>query len=99
MAVRMLFPPQLQEQGRHLAENRFRPMDAGMTAQAKRDHQVEYGASRNPMMNCDRPLASTRCSTHPASITVALQHLLAQPIEQLFILAPKRVANCADAKR
>ena len=53
MAVRILLPPELEQQGWHRGEHDFRSMDLGMASGTERDHQMQQRSARYPMMDRD----------------------------------------------
>jgi len=86
MPFGMLFPPQLQQQRRHLRKHGFGPMDLRMTARTERDHQVQNRLARNAVMNGDGALITTGSLADAASVLIPLQDLLSQTAEVFLIL-------------
>jgi hypothetical protein len=99
MTVRVLFPPQHQQQGRQLRKDHLGSMDFGMATGAERNHQVQNRFTGHPMMDGDRPLIAARCSADPAAVAVALQDRFPETSEMLLILPLQGVAGRTQAVR
>ena len=74
----------------------FCPVDPGMTARTKRNHQGQDRLPRHPMMHNHFPLASTDSIADPAATTVTFKNRLAQATEVFRILSLEAVAARAE---
>ena len=97
MSVRMLLPPEREEQRWHLGNNSPGTVHLGVAGWAERDHEVENGTPRPAVVHRDGPFAKTTRSTNPARVPIPLQYELAQTAKVLRILPPKGVADSAHA--
>ena len=86
MSFRVLLSPQLKQEWRHCGHDNPRAVYLCVTAWAERDHQIQYGFPRNPMVDDDGAFVPTGSVTHPATLPIALQNSLPQTAEVLLIL-------------
>ena len=71
VTIRMLLPPKLKQERRHLGKNCLRPAHFRMALRAKRNHKMEYGFSWYAMVNNDGTFASPRSSANTAAIAIS----------------------------
>ena len=72
--------------------------DDGVTGWTERDHEVQAGDARHPMVDDDRALPPAGRSAGAAAVAIPLEHLLPQAAKILLVLALERVASGTHAQ-
>jgi len=67
VAFGVLLSPQFQQKGRKLGKDKLCPVDLRVTSRTERDHQMQNGLARLPMMD-----AGIGITAHPTGVSIAL---------------------------
>jgi hypothetical protein len=96
MAFGVLFPPEFEQQRRQLCQNHFGAMHFSVAPRTERDHQMQMGFARHPVMDRNRSLISPRGAADPAAVTVSFKYGFPEASKVLLILAFEGVAGRAE---
>lgn len=99
MVFRMLLPPKLKKERRHVPKDSPGSMNSGVAPRTQRDHQIQDRSARHPMMNDDGTLIPPRCFADPAAVAIPLQNRLTKATEIFLILPFERVTGCTQPMR
>ena len=76
MTFRVLLPPENQKERRHSRQHRLRAVNSRMASRTEGDHQLQFGAAWDPVVNDHAALPCSGRVADPATVPVPLKHRL-----------------------